>query len=314
MSEEQQKVEEKPQSDRIDVFADIQKMKQEDKGTPIENNLQASQAVVDQQVERARKDGWTPQDEWVAAGKDPNQWRDAREFNDRGELMSHIKRANDRVANLEGAVDKFRELNKNILARDKEELTKKIKAELAQKIEDGEGEAAVELTEKLAEVKAMPTEDDIPNSPPPADPAYTGFVTENSWYMPEGVQQQPHHDPHLTQLADQYGLSYMQEQAILTGVQPTPQDVVDHIQSKLQEKFPDRFNRQQTTQPARKSTMLETSGDTTVSVPKSTGSKVSMSDLDDKTRAIVREMSDGTKESEQEYIDMLVSTNALKQE
>lgn len=288
-----------------------QESNEQDPGTPIENNS------TDPEIERAMNDGWVPVEQWEEQGKDPALHRSAREFNDRGELMRHIQRSNDRVATLTKAVQKFQELNKNIVERDKEELTAQIKAELAAKIEEGDGKAAVELTDKLAEVNAMPTVEDEQVGNEPA-PEFNEFISKNTWYTPADQRENPGagKDVNMSVIADAFGETFVKEKYFGEGIEPTPQEIVEHVEQRLQERFPQRFGGQQTNttqkREVREPGTLETNGDTnSANTPKSKGSKVSMKDLNDETRAMVREMSDGADYSEQEYIDMMVETGAL---
>ena len=38
----------------------------------------------------AMEQGWLPKEDWEEAGRDPDEWRSAREFNDRGEFFKTI--------------------------------------------------------------------------------------------------------------------------------------------------------------------------------------------------------------------------------
>ena len=40
--------------------------------------------------ERAASDGWMPKEDWIAKGRDPDDWTNAKTFNKNGELMGAI--------------------------------------------------------------------------------------------------------------------------------------------------------------------------------------------------------------------------------
>lgn len=49
---------------------------------------------VSPSMQKALDEGWTPKDDWVEAGKDPDAWVDFKEFNYRGDLMKKISTKN----------------------------------------------------------------------------------------------------------------------------------------------------------------------------------------------------------------------------
>jgi hypothetical protein len=94
--------------------------------------------------------GWVPQDEWEG---DPEQWRPAKEFLDRGELFKKIEDQNRTIKEFKRALDDL----KGHHAKTREtEYARAIQALKAQKIaalEDGDAAAVVKLDDQIDLVK-----------------------------------------------------------------------------------------------------------------------------------------------------------------
>lgn len=138
---------------------------------------------VDPVTEKATKGGWTDKEAWTAAGKDPDEWIDAKEFVSRKPLYDKIhaqaKALKDREEKIE-AVSKY-------AAKAAELGYKKAVAELqAQKreaIQQGDVEA-VEAVEKQIEEVTQEFKQPAPATDAPAIPKeVTDFAESNkTWF------------------------------------------------------------------------------------------------------------------------------------
>lgn len=173
---------------------------------------------------QARRSGWRPLDEFTRKGGDPDQWRSAREFLDRGDKILPVVRAErdrlrEQVERLEGDVGRLTtetgrltntiEEQRGVLhelremARTASEAGyQRGMAELAVKrreaVEAGDVEAVDQISEQIEATKAAratvakPRDASNPQSQPQAkiDPAVSAFVDANPWFM----QDKPLHD------------------------------------------------------------------------------------------------------------------------
>ncbi|MCI0561995.1 MAG: hypothetical protein MN733_26200, partial [Nitrososphaera sp.] len=64
----------------------------QDAGTPIPG--EGAPTSLNPTEQAAREQGWMSKDEWVAAGKDPEEHRSAREFRERGDFFKRISDQN----------------------------------------------------------------------------------------------------------------------------------------------------------------------------------------------------------------------------
>lgn len=178
MSDELQTVEELP-----DALAALMESPEDD--TPSEEVEQVvEQAPVDPVVEKASKSGWTDKEAWVAAGKDPDEWIDAKEFVSRkplyDKLHAQAKALKDKEEKLE-AVSKY--AAKAAEAGYKKAI-KELQDQRREQIQAGDVEAVEALDRQIEEVKQelQPPVEEKPSAlPVPAE--VTDFAERNEkWF------------------------------------------------------------------------------------------------------------------------------------
>ena len=175
--------------------------------------------------QQAMEQGWVPQDEWEG---DPEQWRPAKEFLDRGELFKKIEDQNRTIKEFKRALDDL----KGHHAKTREtEYARAIQALKAQKIaalEEGDAAAVVKLDDqidlvkdeqsKLKQAAYEPQEQQV-------SPEFTNWVDKNKWYE----TSQP-----MRAYADALGrdLAYK-------GL--SPGEVLKEVERQVREEFPQKF-------------------------------------------------------------------------
>ena len=182
---------------------------------------------------KASEQGWMPKERWEAEGRDPEEWRPAKEFVDRGELFKsihNIKRELKQEQARTTALQKhhqyvFEKAHKQALDDLKKEKRQAMKAEDLDKVAelDDEIEAKQEkfVTEKaelVAQVQATQT---------PVVPEFEQWKETNTWY---GA------DEELSEFAEATAFVYMKKNP---GYDPTK--VLKHIEDKVRKQFPDKF-------------------------------------------------------------------------
>jgi hypothetical protein len=114
--------------------------------------VEQEEREVDPEVERATADGWMPKEDWVAKGKDPDDWVSHRKFNERGEMMGKIKELDSKLKN---KATEFEDRISSINKIHKMQLNEAIKrAEQAR-------DEAIEIGDKEAAVNAMQNINDL---------------------------------------------------------------------------------------------------------------------------------------------------------
>jgi hypothetical protein len=199
---------------------------------------------TDEEKARARKMGWTPKDEFRG---DPDKWRDAREFLERGDNMLPIMRERQgklerRIEELESTLKEFGEYHKKVHKNAYEKALAEIKDEQRAAVEDGDIERFDAAEKKLEDLESS-----SPGDPPPASPGRTpppGMPTpemvkkweaDNSWYGK---------DKELSAYADAQGAYLREARPELEG-----QDWLNEITEEVQRRFPEKFQNERRQKP-----------------------------------------------------------------
>lgn len=175
--------------------------------------------------QQAMEQGWVPQDEWEG---DPEQWRPAKEFLDRGELFKKIEDQNRTIKEFKRALDDL----KGHHAKTREtEYARAIQALKAQKIaalEEGDAAAVVKLDDQIDLVKDEQSklkQAAIEQPQEQLNPEFTNWVDKNKWYE----TSQP-----MRAYADALGrdLAYK-------GLSPS--EVLKEVERQVRDEFPQKF-------------------------------------------------------------------------
>lgn len=125
--------------------------------------------------DRAMKMGWVPQEQFRG---DPDKWRSAEEFVDRGEKMIPILRANiKRLEKSQAEKDKaFEKYLADVRAKLHEQKVQDHERQKRQAVEEGD-------TDTYNRLSSVTVENDLPEyQPPKVDADFENWVDENPWY------------------------------------------------------------------------------------------------------------------------------------
>lgn len=151
----------------------------------VENNTPAPQEPQLTEVEvRASEQGWVPQDQWDG---DPDAWRPAKEFLDRGELFKKIDDQRRELKQLKHTMEEFGKHHAKVREVEYARALASLKAEKKAALEDGDHDAVVEIDEKIAETKEQAREAAAEAARPAPqqsepDPVFVRWQQRNSWY------------------------------------------------------------------------------------------------------------------------------------
>ena len=120
--------------------------------TDSEPEPQQEEAAPDPEESKARQHGWTSKSEWVEQGKNPDDWVNAKHFNDKGELIRQSrelknleKTFTERVQN----VQKLAQMQAQIQLQNLQQENEKLKFERRQAINYGDVDAVEKLDSQL---------------------------------------------------------------------------------------------------------------------------------------------------------------------
>lgn len=188
--------------------------------------------------EKAAKMGFIDKEAWVSQGKDPEKWRPAEEFVERGENIVPIMR--DRIDRLEKELEVISKLNKTELDRVKKdsydratrEYDEKLKNLNKQKfdaIQDGNVEEFQRVEGQISNLK-RPEE---PVNEPIHNPVFEDWSKKNDWYAPD-IGNIGNADRELTIFANGVG-------ATIAGQKLPAEQFYAEVERQVKAAFPHKF-------------------------------------------------------------------------
>jgi len=205
----------------------------EDNKEVVDNVVQESQSEVE-----ARQFGWMPKEEFKG---DPEQWRDAETFLQRGKeingflrkdlekLEQASKRKDAELAEIRRAMEEFKQFhNKSIEATYKQAI-EDLKNQKAQAIEEGDGKKVVEIDEEISKYKEAqrPIQEDKTPVSKPDEREYYEWLDTNQWYIT---------DEKKSKAAEKFGDILLAKNPNLKG-----REFLDAVTQKVKEAFSEDF-------------------------------------------------------------------------
>lgn len=186
--------------------------------------------------EDALSQGWTPEADWVKQGKDPAEWRSAREFVERGKLLDQLTKYKRELQNSSGILKQLKEHHENVKEVVYKKAVEDIKAGIKAALKNEDFVAAEELRERLADVKEAKVEADkkdpvsnVQIAENPANAEFDAWHVDNSWY---DLAQKDE----TSRVAFMIGETYKNE-----NPSATLGEVLKHVTRRVKTIYPDKF-------------------------------------------------------------------------
>ncbi len=139
---------------------------------------QATDQVVDEQiaadplVEKAQKGGWTDKEAWVAAGKDADEWIDAKEFVSRKPLYDQNRALKKALKDRDEKIEAVTKYASKVAENTRNKVLAELEAKKLQAVEIGDVDGYKAVEKEIEEVR----KDDLPEP-----------VTEKAEVLPDAV-------------------------------------------------------------------------------------------------------------------------------
>lgn len=198
----------------------IQGDEPQDNNTPVENT------PVDSYEAQAREQGWKPKEEYEG---DPDKWRPAREFVERGELFGKIDSMGKELKETRKAMKMLQEHHAKVKETEFKRAVDELKALQKRHLEEGNSDGYLEATELLTDLKAEQKAREVTAEvvPKQADPRFNEWVNQNRWYA---------QDAEMREYADTVGMGFAQRNPGLD-----PEAVLKFAEREVRLRFKDRF-------------------------------------------------------------------------
>lgn len=194
--------------------------------TQVETQATASPVEV-----QARDQGWVSKNEWVASGRDADEWRPAKEFVDRGELYKSIHNTKRELKQTQAALTALQSHHRYIFEKAHEQALRDLKAERKQAMrsDDIDRVEAIETEIEKANKEHQMAANELARQQQAAQQVvntdYEQFVDKNPWYLTDGG---------LKDEADAIGFVYMNKGGAKEGL-------LTHVEREIKKRFPDKF-------------------------------------------------------------------------
>lgn len=184
--------------------------------------------------QKAADQGWVPQDEWAG---EPDDWRPAREFLDRGELFKKIDEQNRTIKDLKRSQQDFARHYDKVKETEYKRALADLKAQKKEALLEGNADAVIEIDEQIAETRqAQQTAAAQPViQEPVSNPIFDAWVEKNSWYQ-NYEEMQAFADRIGTKLGAAGGMG--------------PREILSEVERQVKEKFAHRFQNPKRNAPA----------------------------------------------------------------
>lgn len=257
---------------------------------------------IDPVEARASEKGWVPQDEWEG---DPDQWRPAKEFLDRGELMDRIssqsrqlEKYSTEVEELKDGLKVLAEHNKKVAKIEYEKAMKDLKSRKAEALSYGDHDTVVELDDQIDELKESKKEiEEVEQKPQQKNngphPDVVRWMESNSWYNNNMVMQGA---------ADAIARQYLSQNP---SAESDPSKVLDYVSREIRKEFPEKFGTKRkpsgTADPSSNGASRGASG----------AKKYTVKSLSPEQKTIAKRFAATGVMTEQEYVDQLAELGEL---
>lgn len=156
-----------------------EELKQEGTEQAEQKQEQRQYTAVEQ---RALEEGWVPQDEWAG---DPDEWRPAKEFIDRGELFKKIEDQNRTIKQFKATLEAMGKHHAQVREVEYKRALETLKAQKKEALTEGDADAVIDIDEKIALVREEQRE--LKETPqvqaePVGNPVLDRWQDKNAWY------------------------------------------------------------------------------------------------------------------------------------
>jgi hypothetical protein len=177
--------------------------------------------------QRAHAEGWVPKDEWDG---DPDQWRPAKEFLDRGELFKKIEDQNRSLKEMRRTLEEFGKHHAKVREVEFKRALEILKGQKKEALTEGDVDKVVDIDEKIDAVKdaqrASAQQTVRLPDVPEGNPIFDSWVERNSWYKNSSA---------MRAYADRLG----NELGAHGGISPT--DLLAKVEQEVKKEFAHKF-------------------------------------------------------------------------
>lgn len=176
--------------------------------------------------QRAMEQGWVPEDQWDG---EPEAWRPAKEFVDRGELFKKIDEVKRENKQLKQGIDELSKHHAKVREVEYQRALATLKAQKRDALADGDADKVVEIDERIDATKeAQRQSANQPQQQAEAvpDPRFEAWVNKNTWYNNDRI---------MKAAADEVA-----RELVLRGERDNAR-ILTEVEKRIKQEFPQKF-------------------------------------------------------------------------
>ena len=177
----------------------------------------------------AMEQGWLPKEDWEEAGRDPDEWRSAREFNDRGEFFKTIHQQKREMKAQAAAIDSLKKHHQFVFDQAYRKAKAELKKERREAFQNEDLDKVETIEEQMEQLdnEHVQKKQELVAAPATSPAEFELWRERNVWYD---------RDEELRDYADFAGLTYARKHPGVPSV-----EVLEHVNKEVKKKFPEKF-------------------------------------------------------------------------
>lgn len=182
----------------------------------------------DEVVSRAKKYGHLSKDEWVAQGKDPNQWKSPEEFDKTGKILEQLYAMRKKVDQRDREIQALVDYQQRTSQREYERAKQDLQSRLAASKDDMDMEGVAHYTKELTRLEDIEKHNAFEQSNKERERAFETFKDRNQHWFND-------RNPDLVNRA-------VAIDSELKSIYPnaTYEELAQKIEARMQYEFPER--------------------------------------------------------------------------
>jgi hypothetical protein len=185
--------------------------------------------------QEASEFGWVPKEKWESDGRDPDEWRSAREFVERGKLFKSMYELKRGYAGLDAKHKALQQHHTHVFEKAHKQALDDLKKERRMAMRNDDMESAEALENEIEQLKEnhekerqiVQNEQVKASTSATPNPEFQAWMDRNAWYLS---------DADLRDEADAIALMYVNR-----NPQSQPGVILKHVESTLRKRNPDKF-------------------------------------------------------------------------
>lgn len=134
-------------------------------------------------VERAKKYGHLSKEEWVAQGRDPNQWKSPEEFDKTGKILEQLYAMRKKVDQRDREIQALVDYQQRTSQREYEKAKQELESRLAASKDDMDMEGVAHYTKELTRLEHIEQNNQVIQAQQTQQEALERFIERNQhWY------------------------------------------------------------------------------------------------------------------------------------